>query len=214
MTQSPCIIPISKQDKKGKHYASNCYSITIRDGSGTDLGSKSHSDFVDWVVSTAQFFVISIEKEGKASHFQVGTFFASPLRQDYLRSKIMEIYEPLNWTEQQKKHAVKVHHHNNARVLFAYCVKEADPLQFKFPLEIHRLRGCHCPEWKGNAICRGCDPNRVVLCKTPESRFRWKWFWTRVEYNPELFFTTLFLDSYKDFEPLYIPYHPWQTVTL
>lgn len=216
MSQSPCVIPISIQSKKGAHYASNCFSITIRDGCGTDLGVKSHSDVVDWIKSNALYYVISIEKTGNASHFQMGTLFSSPVRQDFLRSKILEIYEPLNWTKEQKKHAVKVHHHHDARILFAYCVKEVDPLYYEFPLSLERIRGCKCPDWTlgRKGICRGCDPFRTQFSSEPESRFRWKNLWTKTELFPEQFFETLDRPEYAFMKPFYEGYFPWQSVVL
>lgn len=210
MDQSPCVIPTALQVKNGKHYASNCYSITIRDGCGVDLGSKPHNDFVAWIKATALFHVISIEKSGKAAHFQVGMILPSPLRQDSIRSQIMNLYEPLNWNENQKKHAVKVIHHNDVRILFLYCIKEVNPISFNYPISVERLRGCQCPDRYEMAICRHCDPNRNFFQGDPILRLRWKLLWSKTEDDPEKFFLSLDDPLYKDLVDYYsIGYFPW-----
>lgn len=213
MTQSPCVIPISKQIKSDKHYASNCFSITIRDGCGIDLGVKCHSEFVDYIKSSTTCHVLSIEKTGVAAHFQVGALFASPVRQDYLRSKILQIYEPLNWNKDQIKYGLVVKHHHDARILFNYCVKEVDPLSYSFPIELNRLRGCHCPDFiSTRSICRGCDPNRMTFARNKEQRFQWKRFWTNVEFSPENFFVFLDRPEYLFMKDLYRDLFPTQVV--
>lgn len=177
MVESPSCIPKFEQSVNGKHYSYNCYSITMRDGCGINLGSRCHTDVLNWFNSQPHYAVLSIEKSDKAAHYQGGVFFLSPVRQDHLRSKLMEIFESLNWNENQKKHALKIIPHKEPDVLFRYCSKEAFPLIWKYRLSPSKLRGCTCSV--KNQICRYCDPHRFSIPLMTHNSL-----WTHVEADP------------------------------
>lgn len=210
MSQSPCVIPISTKVVSGKHYSYNCFSITLRDGSGINLGSLCHSEFLKWFNSEPQYAVLSIEKSENAAHYQAGVVMLSPIRQDVLRSKLMSFCESLNWNEKQRKHALKVVPHNDPKVLFRYCVKDSDPIVWRYPLTFQRARGCTCSA--KYEICQYCDPHRLYwFNEIPSGNFRFKWFWFKVENEPTKFhyFLDMMDPSLCD---IYGPLAPYVTI--
>lgn len=187
--------------KNGKHFSSNSFSITIRDGRGIDLGVKCHSNVVEYFRTEGTHAVLTIEKSGNAAHFQGGLIFASPRRQDHLRNEIMALYKDMNWDASQLKHALKVKAHNDPAVLFNYCCKERRPIIYRCKsLSIEKLLGCNCSQkWE---ICRFCDPHK----KRWYSRDSFELFWKEVSSSNSDRFLDILLKHREDLCPVYAPF--------
>lgn len=96
------------------------YSITIRTGEGFDLGLKSNLSVLKYLESF-ECHVWNTEKFNTlGEHIQAGVL--SELGPQVIRNKLLEFYP--QFSQAQRRNAIKVVKHHNIIVLAGYCLKE------------------------------------------------------------------------------------------
>lgn len=174
-----------------KKTSSHLFSITFRPRSGIDLGNICHSALVDFFKSKALYYALTAEKFDKHEpfecHYQGALYFDEtqpPLRQDNLRRSLLTILtKGYNLDEKELKHALEVRPHNNADVLFEYCLKEVltnDPtglrilFHYKKDFKSYPIRMCECSNGYSCYHCIG-EINKVEEAKHEKYLLKVNW---------------------------------------